>query len=107
MQGEHRINIDHTAFGPTCGLLPVGIDSTNLTTTGLRWNLSTSHVYHTATVTSYSLTAFSESPILLRRPGLNIQSSPARRASRHRQDHEAHLVDDGAQAPDSAFQTQC
>ncbi|KAI0787935.1 thiamine pyrophosphokinase, partial [Fomes fomentarius] len=38
--GEHRINIDHTAFGPTCGLLPVGIDSTNLTTTGLRWNLT-------------------------------------------------------------------
>ncbi|KAI0749579.1 thiamine pyrophosphokinase [Daedaleopsis nitida] len=38
--GEHRINVDHTAFGPTCGLLPVGIDSTVLTTTGLRWNLT-------------------------------------------------------------------
>ncbi|KAI0368743.1 thiamine pyrophosphokinase [Pilatotrama ljubarskyi] len=38
--GEHRIQIDHTLFGPTCGLLPVGIDSTILTTTGLRWNLT-------------------------------------------------------------------
>ncbi|KAH9902785.1 thiamine pyrophosphokinase [Cubamyces lactineus] len=38
--GEHRIHVDHTLFGPTCGLLPVGIDSTILTTTGLRWNLT-------------------------------------------------------------------
>ncbi|KAH9850251.1 thiamine pyrophosphokinase [Lenzites betulinus] len=37
--GEHRIHVDHTLFGPTCGLLPVGIDATLLTTTGLRWNL--------------------------------------------------------------------
>ncbi|OJT15210.1 Thiamin pyrophosphokinase 1 [Trametes pubescens] len=37
--GEHRIHVDHELFGPTCGLLPVGIDSTILTTTGLRWNL--------------------------------------------------------------------
>jgi len=39
-QGEHSIRIDHSILGPTCGLLPVGIDSTNLSTTGLRWNLS-------------------------------------------------------------------
>ncbi|KAI0649262.1 thiamine pyrophosphokinase [Trametes meyenii] len=38
--GEHRIQVDHALFGPTCGLLPVGIDSTILTTTGLRWNLT-------------------------------------------------------------------
>jgi len=40
-QGKHRISIDHSILGPTCGLLPVGVDSTLLTTTGLRWNLST------------------------------------------------------------------
>ncbi|KAJ7170619.1 thiamine pyrophosphokinase Thi80 [Mycena crocata] len=38
--GEHTIRIDHSVLGPTCGLLPVGIDSTLLSTTGLRWNLS-------------------------------------------------------------------
>jgi len=38
--GEHRIHIDHSVLGPTCGLLPVGIASTILSTTGLRWNLS-------------------------------------------------------------------
>ncbi|CAL1716524.1 unnamed protein product [Somion occarium] len=39
-EGEHHINIDHDAFGPTCGLLPVGIDYTILSTSGLRWNLT-------------------------------------------------------------------
>ena len=43
-QGEHRIRINHTYLGKTCGLLPVGIDSTILTTRGLRWYLSTSSV---------------------------------------------------------------
>ncbi|KAF8501701.1 thiamine pyrophosphokinase [Russula emetica] len=38
--GKHRISIDHSVLGPTCGLLPVGVDSTVLTTTGLRWNLT-------------------------------------------------------------------
>ena len=38
-QGEHTIEIDHTLLGPTCGLLPVGVDSAKLRTTGLRWNL--------------------------------------------------------------------
>jgi len=38
--GEHEIEINHAVLGPTCGLLPVGIDSTVLTTTGLRWNLT-------------------------------------------------------------------
>jgi len=40
LQGEHDIIIDHRVLGETCGLLPLGIDSTVLTTTGLRWNLS-------------------------------------------------------------------
>lgn len=38
--GEHVIAIDHNLLGKTCGLLPVGIDSTILTTSGLRWNLT-------------------------------------------------------------------
>ncbi|KIM64033.1 hypothetical protein SCLCIDRAFT_1213867 [Scleroderma citrinum Foug A] len=38
-EGKHRIHIDHDTLGPTCGLLPIGVDSTLLTTTGLRWNL--------------------------------------------------------------------
>ncbi|KAF9048716.1 thiamine pyrophosphokinase [Panaeolus papilionaceus] len=38
--GEHEIKIDHNILGQTCGLLPVGIGSTVLSTTGLRWNLT-------------------------------------------------------------------
>ena len=38
-KGEHLIEIDANLIGPTCGLLPVGIDSTILTTRGLRWDL--------------------------------------------------------------------
>ncbi|PPR05751.1 hypothetical protein CVT24_006690 [Panaeolus cyanescens] len=38
--GEHEIKIDHNLLGQTCGLLPVGIESTLLSTSGLRWNLS-------------------------------------------------------------------
>ncbi|KAF5371856.1 hypothetical protein D9615_009563 [Tricholomella constricta] len=37
--GKHVIEIDHDLLGQTCGLLPIGIDSTILTTSGLRWNL--------------------------------------------------------------------
>ncbi|KAK7454648.1 thiamine pyrophosphokinase [Stygiomarasmius scandens] len=39
-EGEHAITIDHSMLGLTCGLLPVGIDETILTTRGLRWNLT-------------------------------------------------------------------
>ncbi|THH09650.1 hypothetical protein EW146_g8628 [Bondarzewia mesenterica] len=39
-EGEHYISIPHSVLGPTCGLLPVGVDSTILSTRGLRWNLS-------------------------------------------------------------------
>ncbi|KAH6913031.1 thiamine pyrophosphokinase [Coprinopsis sp. MPI-PUGE-AT-0042] len=38
--GEHEISIDHSILGQTCGLLPVGIDHTTLSTRGLRWNLA-------------------------------------------------------------------
>jgi len=38
--GEHRIHIDHALLGKTCGLLPIGVQSTILSTTGLQWNLT-------------------------------------------------------------------
>ncbi|KAI0925984.1 hypothetical protein AcV5_008566 [Taiwanofungus camphoratus] len=41
-EGEHRISVNHGVLGPTCGLLPVGVDSAIISTTGLRWNLSDS-----------------------------------------------------------------
>ncbi|KAH9936066.1 thiamine pyrophosphokinase [Amylocystis lapponica] len=39
-EGEHHISINHAVLGQTCGLLPVGVASSVLTTTGLRWNLT-------------------------------------------------------------------
>ncbi|KAJ8092997.1 thiamine pyrophosphokinase [Marasmius tenuissimus] len=39
-EGEHSIRIDHSALGVTCGLLPIGVDGTMLSTSGLRWNLT-------------------------------------------------------------------
>ncbi|EIN03724.1 Thiamin pyrophosphokinase [Punctularia strigosozonata HHB-11173 SS5] len=38
-EGDHEIHVDQTLFGPTCGLLPVGIETTTLTTRGLRWDI--------------------------------------------------------------------
>jgi thiamine pyrophosphokinase len=40
-KGEHEIHVNHKTLGKTCGLLPLGISSTTLTTRGLQWNLST------------------------------------------------------------------
>ena len=40
-QGDHIIEINRTFVGKTCGLLPVGVDSTVMTTEGFRWNLGT------------------------------------------------------------------
>ncbi|KII89925.1 hypothetical protein PLICRDRAFT_40102 [Plicaturopsis crispa FD-325 SS-3] len=37
--GEHLIHIDHRVLGQTCGLLPVGVESSIISTKGLRWNL--------------------------------------------------------------------
>lgn len=39
MQGAHEIAVDHERVGPTCGLLPVGVDSAVISTRGLRWDL--------------------------------------------------------------------
>jgi len=38
--GAHEIEIDRTVLGPTCGLLPVGIASSTITTRGLEWDLT-------------------------------------------------------------------
>ncbi|GJE96603.1 thiamin pyrophosphokinase [Phanerochaete sordida] len=38
--GEHVIHVNHAYMGKTCGMLPLGIDSTILTTSGLEWNLT-------------------------------------------------------------------
>lgn len=38
-KGYHQIDLDLRYVGPTCGLLPVGVASSVLTTTGLKWNL--------------------------------------------------------------------
>ncbi|KAB5590992.1 Thiamine pyrophosphokinase [Ceratobasidium theobromae] len=40
LKGHHLLELDLRLVGPTCGLLPVGITSTILTTTGLKWNLA-------------------------------------------------------------------
>jgi len=37
--GESEIEIDLNVLGPTCGLLPVGVSSAILSTSGLKWNL--------------------------------------------------------------------
>jgi len=38
--GTHEIEIDRALLGPTCGLLPVGIASSTVTTRGLQWDLT-------------------------------------------------------------------
>ncbi|CAE6423991.1 hypothetical protein ACGC1H_002638 [Rhizoctonia solani] len=38
-RGHHQIELNLQFVGPTCGLLPVGVASSVLTTTGLKWNL--------------------------------------------------------------------
>ncbi|KAH7341473.1 thiamine pyrophosphokinase Thi80 [Rhizoctonia solani] len=38
-RGHHQIELNLQFVGPTCGLLPIGIASSILTTTGLKWNL--------------------------------------------------------------------
>ncbi|KAK2460877.1 hypothetical protein APHAL10511_007347 [Amanita phalloides] len=40
--GEHTIKIDHGSLGKTCGLLPIGVGGTVLSTSGLEWNLTDS-----------------------------------------------------------------
>ena len=37
---HHEIHIKPSILGPHCGLVPMGMPSTNTTTTGLQWDLS-------------------------------------------------------------------
>ncbi|CAG8605811.1 4090_t:CDS:2 [Paraglomus brasilianum] len=39
-KGIHHIHCDSEIEGPTCGILPIGISNAIISTTGLRWNLS-------------------------------------------------------------------
>ena len=38
--GRHRISIDRSRDGPICGLIPIGVPVEEVTTSGLKWNLS-------------------------------------------------------------------
>ncbi|CAG8573340.1 16722_t:CDS:2 [Acaulospora morrowiae] len=38
-KGTHQIQCDRAIEGPTCGIIPIGIEKAVVTTTGLRWNL--------------------------------------------------------------------
>ncbi|WVR09545.1 thiamine pyrophosphokinase [Kwoniella sp. DSM 27419] len=38
MFGKHEITIDHDRMGQTCGILPVGVDSSRVKTKGLKWD---------------------------------------------------------------------
>jgi thiamine pyrophosphokinase len=40
LKGSHEIHCDRAVEGPTCGLLPIGVASARVSTSGLRWNLS-------------------------------------------------------------------
>ncbi|XP_071929072.1 thiamine pyrophosphokinase 2-like [Coffea arabica] len=37
---HHEIHIKPSILGPHCGLVPMGMPSTNTTTTGLQWDLN-------------------------------------------------------------------
>lgn len=41
----HEIAIDHAILGPTCGILPLGLASARITTTGLEWDVGQSRSY--------------------------------------------------------------
>jgi thiamine pyrophosphokinase len=42
LQGKHEIAIDHAILGPTCGILPLGLATAQITTTGLEWDVGPS-----------------------------------------------------------------
>jgi hypothetical protein len=45
VQGTHEITIDHSQYGQTCGILPLGVQESRVSTKGLKWDFGGSHVY--------------------------------------------------------------
>ncbi|CAG8816730.1 30406_t:CDS:2, partial [Gigaspora margarita] len=41
-KGKHQIHCNQAIEGPSCGIIPIGIERAIVTTTGLEWNLSMS-----------------------------------------------------------------
>ncbi|KAH8109581.1 thiamine pyrophosphokinase [Phellopilus nigrolimitatus] len=67
-EGEHLIEVDLSSIGPTCGLLPVGVESSILTTRGLRWNLDNFESSFNGLVSSSNATVSEEVYISTSRP---------------------------------------
>ncbi|KAJ9096821.1 hypothetical protein QFC21_005092 [Naganishia friedmannii] len=42
--GTHEITIDHSLFGQTCGVLPLGVEESRVQTMGLKWDFGKSDV---------------------------------------------------------------
>jgi len=53
--GHHEIHVDHSVFGQTCGILPLGVESAYVKTTGLKWNLDWTTSFDTEISTSNHL----------------------------------------------------
>ncbi|KAF0498708.1 thiamine pyrophosphokinase [Gigaspora margarita] len=41
-KGKHQIHCNQAIEGPSCGIIPIGIERAIVTTTGLEWNLTNS-----------------------------------------------------------------
>ena len=44
-QGKHTLHMPGNLVGKTCGILPLGVESAYVTTTGLEWDLRESSLY--------------------------------------------------------------